>query len=185
MVEAVAQAEPGGEGARPPARAPAPADRGSWRAGLGCCLALLSVAGLVAVGQLAETIGHRHDLAAPGAVGGPAAPQLADRLNSLPLAEQSPPVDNAGVARLLTAAGLPLRLRISAAFGPGETRIALGLTGECVYVDIRNRGLFAWPAPRLAPCQAGSVAAPASEQVAESVGRPPVSPPPVSPPRSR
>ena len=180
MVTAVAQTEPGGEGARAPARAPTPAGRGSWRAGLGCCLALFSVAGLVAVGQLAGTIVHHDDVgAAPGAVGSaPAAPQLANRLNALPQAEQTPPVDNAGVARLLTAAGLPLRLRISTAFDPGETRIALGLTGECVYVDIRDRGLFAWPAPRLAPCQAGSVAAPASEQAAEPVGRPSVSPPP-------
>lgn len=170
MVEAVAQAEPGsGRGS----------GRRSWRAGLGCCLVLLSVAGLVAVGQLAETMVHRDDGVPPGAVGGaPAAPQLANRLNALPLAEQSPPVDNAGVARLLAAAGLPLRLRISAAFDPGETRIALGLTGKCVYVDIRRRGLLAWPAPRLAPCQAGAVAAPATEQATGPADRPPVSPPP-------
>ncbi len=123
----------------------------SWRSGLGCGLAVLSVVGLLLVGQLAGTLGRRPDRDAllaqtPGMV--------ARRLNGLPPPAQDVPATPAGVAGLLAAVGLPSGTARQAEFQPGDTVVAIGVTGACVFVDVHARRLTAWPVPGLAPCTA-------------------------------
>ncbi|MBC3841872.1 hypothetical protein GXW82_21680 [Streptacidiphilus sp. 4-A2] len=123
----------------------------SWRSGVGCGLTVLSVVALVVVGQLAGMLIHRPGADAPAA-GTPAA--LVQRLDELPPAAQAVPATGRGVDRLLAGVGLPTGTSTDAEFQPGDTVIAIGITGNCVFVDVHQRRLNAWPAPVLAPCTA-------------------------------
>jgi len=127
---------------------PAP---GSWRSGLGCCLAVLSVVALLLVGQVAGSLIHRPGADAP--VAGTAV-DLARRLDRLPPAAQSVPATAAGVASLLASVGLPTSTARQAEYRSGRTVIAIGMVGDCVFVDVHRRRLTAWPAPELSPCTA-------------------------------
>jgi hypothetical protein len=141
LAGAVARPEPG-EGPPRPA---------SWRSGLGCGLAVLSVVALLLVGQLAGTLVHRPGADAPVS----RTPALvAQRLDMLPRAAQAIPATGSGVDDLLAAAGLPSETAREAEFRPGDTVIAIGVTGDCVFVDVHHRRLTAWPAPELTPCTA-------------------------------
>ena len=132
----------------PGTRSPRPA---SWRSGLGCALAVLSVVALLLVGQLAEMLVHRPGAARPE----PATPAMvAQRLDGLPPAAQAVPATSSGVAALLAAVGLPSGTARDAEFQPEDTLVAIGITGDCVFVDVHARRLAAWPAPELAPCTA-------------------------------
>lgn len=128
-----------------------PERRASWRSGLGCAATLLSVAALVTVGQIAGGIVHRHSRQEPAA---PDAAQLAEQLDALPAREQAVPATPGGVSRLLAEVRLPAGTRTDIAVHPGDFVAALGLTGDCVYIDVHAGRLFAWPAPMLAPCTA-------------------------------
>jgi hypothetical protein len=145
VAQTAAQPEPGED------RVPEPPRRPSWRSGLGCGATLLSVAALVIVGQIAGVLVHQHRSDHPAA---PEASRLAAVLDALPAAEQAVPATPAGVARLLAGLRLPSGTRTDTAFQPGDTVIAFGVTGDCVFVDVHLQRLYAWPAPMLAPCTA-------------------------------
>ncbi|QMU76054.1 hypothetical protein GXW83_10210 [Streptacidiphilus sp. PB12-B1b] len=121
--------------------------RGSWRSGLGCGITLLSVVALVAVGQLAGVLAHRPGRSSSAVV-------LAARLNALPAARQAVPGTGEGVATLVAGLGLPSSTTVDTQFRPGDTVVAIGVTGDCVFVDVHDRRLDAWPAPELSPCTA-------------------------------
>ena len=147
VAQTAAQPEPGDDCAQEPVRRP------SWRSGLGCGATLLSVAALVIVGQIAGGIVHRSGSGRPA---GPEASRLAAELDALPPADQAVPATSAGVAQLLAVLRLPSGTRTDTAFKPGDTIIAFGETGDCVFVDIHVEHLYAWPAPMLSPCTAAT-----------------------------
>lgn len=120
----------------------------SWRSGLGCGITVLSVLALVVVGQIAGMLVHRHASSRTSAT------MLAEQLDALPAAQQAVPADGGGVASLLAGLGLPGGTSTDSEFRPGDTVIAIGVTGDCVFVDVHQRRLDAWPAPELSPCTA-------------------------------